>query len=158
MLTKELNQTYGRLPEEAKQVILALSLLITRIQSLPKADQQDLFELMKEWPKADETERTNIHQTMEEILAQMPLRVQKEELPASLEPVTTGWASHVGKLIKKFRDEKGWTQAQLSEKAGLPQSHICRLERAEHSATHKTLTKLAAALGKEVSDFDPSAE
>ena len=46
MLTTEIRQTYGRLPEDAKQAILALSLLVSRIRSLPDDDRKDLFELM----------------------------------------------------------------------------------------------------------------
>jgi len=49
------------------------------------------------------------------------------------------WAEHVGKKIKEFREQAQLTQVQLAEKAGLPQSHISRLEIAESSATHLTL-------------------
>ena len=49
------------------------------------------------------------------------------------------------------------TQEQLAAKAGLPQSHISRLEGAKHSPSRATLEKIAAALEVPLSCLDPSA-
>lgn len=68
------------------------------------------------------------------------------------------WAEHVGRKIQELRKAAGLTQVQLAERAGLPQSHISRLENAEHSATNLTLEKLAGALGVSVGDIDPCAD
>jgi hypothetical protein len=46
----------------------------------------------------------------------------------------------------------------VDEKSGLPQSHISRLERARHRPSRATVEKIARALGRLVSDFDPSAD
>ena len=156
MLTTEIRQTYGRLPEDAKQAILALSLLVSRIRSLPDDDRKDLFELMREWQDAEPADRDDIQQTMEEILAQVPFSARVESLTTSSAPAVGEWPVRVGKLIRKLREERSWTQAQLADKADLPQSHISRLENAEHSATNKTIRKLAKALKVDISVFDPS--
>ena len=53
------------------------------------------------------------------------------------------WATHVGNKIKDFREKAEMTQTDLAKKAGLPQSHISRLENAEHTPTNLTLVKIA---------------
>jgi DNA-binding XRE family transcriptional regulator len=159
MLPKELSQTYGGLRQEVKPAILALSILIERIGSLPKADRDDLFELLQEWRRAsDPEEQQSIHSAMEEILAQIP--VKAGSLPEEIGPTRgwQGWAEHVGKRIRELREAAGLTQMQLAEKSGLPQSHISRLENAEHSATNITLGKIAKALDVEIGTIDPCAD
>jgi DNA-binding XRE family transcriptional regulator len=161
MLTKEFRQTYDGLPEEVRSVILALSILIDRIGSLPKPDRDDLFELLQEWRKAsDPEEQQGLRSAMEEILAQIPANVKALDLTEN-KPLTPGrkkWAEHVGRKIKEMREAAKLTQMQLAEKAGLPQSHISRLENAEYSPTSLTIEKIAKALGVLASKFDPSAE
>ena len=158
MLTNELRETYGKLSTDVRGAVLALSVLIDRIGTLPKVDRDELFELLQEWRKADTPEdQDSIHRAMEEILAQVPITVK----PMTLSPrpaMTRGlheWAKHVGKSIRTLREGQGLTQTQLAERAGLPQSHISRLENAEHSPTHLTLEKIAKALGVEVGTIDP---
>jgi DNA-binding XRE family transcriptional regulator len=158
MLTEKLSETYGSLPESVKPAILALSVLIDRIGSLPKADRDDLFELLQEWRKADSLEeQRSLHRAMEEILAQIPVAVKPMPLSkeAALSQGTQAWASHIGQRMRDLRTKAGMTQKELADKAGLPQSHISRLENAEHSATHLTLGKIAKALGVEAREIDP---
>ena len=50
------------------------------------------------------------------------------------------------------------TQTDLAKKAGLPESHISRLENAEIRATNLTLVKIAKALGVSVGDIDPCTD
>jgi DNA-binding XRE family transcriptional regulator len=161
MQTSDYRETYANLPQSVKPAILALSVLIERIGSLPKADRDDLFELLQEWRKAETLEeQESIHHAMDEILAQVPPDVQPFPQP-DREPLSRGlrpWAEHVGKKIRELRDRAGLTQVQLAERSGLPQSHISRLENAEHSATHLTLEKIAAALGISVGEIDPCAD
>jgi DNA-binding XRE family transcriptional regulator len=160
MLTKEM-EAYNCLPEEAKQVILAFSVLMDRIGSLPKADRDDLFELLQEWRKdTSPEERRSIRRAMEEILAQIPVNARRMTA-AGDKPMSRGlkcWADHVGKKIRQLREKAGLTQVQLADKAGLPQSHISRLENAEYSATNMTLEKIANALGVTVGDMDPCVD
>lgn len=63
---------------------------------------------------------------------------------------------YVANQIIKHRVQAGWSQEELAERAGLPQSHISRLERRVHAPTHLTLQKLASAFGIAVSLLDPS--
>ena len=98
---------------------------------------------------------------MEKILVG-PVPVTTQALPLPLEiPDGSGlkkWSEHVGKRIKVARERLGLTQVDLAIKAGLTQSHISRLESAAHSATNKTLEKIAQALGVEVRELDPYSE
>jgi ribosome-binding protein aMBF1 (putative translation factor) len=132
--------------------------LIERIECLSSADRDNLFELFQEWRKAeDQEERRAIRQAAEEILEQGPPAV-KPMFPAGDVAMPKGllsWAEHVGKKIRELREQAGLTQVALAETAGLPQSHISRLENAEHSATRMTLEKIASALGVQVRDIDP---
>lgn len=161
MQTSDYRETYASLPQSVKPAILALSVLIERIGSLPKADRDDLFELLQEWRKTENAEeQESIHRAMEEILAQVPTTtkplfpVEEESLSRGLKP----WAEHVGQRIRVLRTQGGITQSDLASRAGLPQSHISRLENAEHSATHLTLEKIANALGVPVGEIDPCAD
>jgi DNA-binding XRE family transcriptional regulator len=144
-------------PEEFQEFFLAASVLSKRIGSLPKADQDDLVELVFVLNEAtDEEERRCTRLAMVEILSKgkivaKPMSLATTETPRG----TDGWAKFVGGKIKEFRTKCDMTQNELAEKAGLPQSHISRLENAEHNATHITLVKIAKALGVEVRDLDP---
>ena len=160
MLTKDLSETYEGLPENVKSAMLALSILIDRIGSLPKADRDDLFELLQEWRRTDDPEeRRNIHRAMDTILAQVPIKArpmpirpeEMGEMPKGLKAL----AQHVGGRIREHRERAKLTQVELAERSGLPQSHISRLENGEHSATNMTLEKIAKALGIGIKDLDP---
>ncbi len=161
MLTKGASQAYDSLPDDVKSVILAMSVLIDRIGSLPKADRDDLFDLLQAWRRAgDPEEQRSIRRAMEEILAQIPVTVKPMPMHSD-KPLSRGrkrWAEHVGRKIKALREQGGLSQVQLGEKADLPQSHISRLENAEYSPTHLTLEKIARALDVSVGDIDPCVD
>ena len=72
-------------------------------------------------------------------------------------PGLQNWLDYVSKRIRELREKAGWTQEDLAQKTGLPQSHISRLENGKHSPAHATLEKIAAALGVGVGEIDPSA-
>ncbi|MFQ5501294.1 MAG: helix-turn-helix domain-containing protein [Phycisphaerae bacterium] len=62
------------------------------------------------------------------------------------------WALHLaGDKIKEARHLKKFTQKQLAEKLGIPQSQISRIERNPDKTTVRTLKKVAKALGVDVS-------
>ena len=61
----------------------------------------------------------------------------------------------VGETIRDLRQAQGMTQEQLAEAAGLPQSHISRLECGKHTATHVTIQRIAEALRTEPGRLDP---
>lgn len=52
----------------------------------------------------------------------------------------------VGERIKNIRKEKGWTQEQLAEKAGMHPTYIGKLERGEKSLTLDSLENVVNAL------------
>lgn len=150
------------LPSSAKTMVLAFSIVFERIGTLPKADRDDLFDLVLALREAsDPVERKEIEDAMEEILIGS-ISVLSQPLPLlEIVPEASGlkkWLDHVGGRIKAYRESLGLTQADLADKAGLTQSHISRLENATHSATHKTLEKIAQALGVQVGELDPSTE
>jgi transcriptional regulator with XRE-family HTH domain len=53
--------------------------------------------------------------------------------------------------LRKFRAQRGMTQAQLAEAAGLSRQYVARLERAMQDPRLSVLEKLARALGVKVS-------
>lgn len=64
---------------------------------------------------------------------------------------------HVASRVVHFRTKvMGWTQHQLAEKCGLPQSHISRIENCTLAPTRLTISKLANAFGVRMSDIDLS--
>lgn len=153
-------ETIKRLPLEDRAIALSLSVIVERIQSLPKADRDDLFELIQGLRKPNSPEELEeILATMEEILAQSPLRMS--DSPGRIVSETAGlknWKEFVARKIKELRKSRNLTQDELAEKAGLPQSHLSRLENAQHSASRQTIKKLAKALGVPISELDPSED
>ncbi len=140
---------------------MALSVLIDRIGTLPRADRDDLFELLQAWRQADDPdERASIRRAMEEVLAQTPVDVMRlplgdrKPVPGKLKK----WSDYVGQKIRELREAQGLTQLQLADKAGLKQSHVSRLENAEHTPTYLTLEKIAGALGVPVGEIDPCTD
>lgn len=62
----------------------------------------------------------------------------------------------VGSLIRKWRENIGMTQLELSEKAGLGEKTISRLEIGKSNMRIDTLFTLADALGITPNDMAPS--
>jgi len=58
-----------------------------------------------------------------------------------------------GIRIKEIREQVGMTQAELSEKSGLSQEHISRIENGKFTPNVKTADKLAEALGVTLMDI-----
>jgi DNA-binding XRE family transcriptional regulator len=122
-----------------------------QICSLSAEDYQGLLEMVEELD--------GIVRAMREILARKPIRARPlDETLAGLEPGPRlrEWIDFISGRIRACREEAGFTQTELAEKSGLPQSHISRLEGGKHSPSRHTVEKIAAALGRPVSDFDPS--
>jgi len=55
--------------------------------------------------------------------------------------------------LKLLRAKRGWSQAALSQRAGLTKEYIARLELGQHDPSLSTLTKLAKALKVTVADL-----
>jgi DNA-binding XRE family transcriptional regulator len=141
-------------------VALALGIIVQRITSLSEEDRNDLFELTKGLATAETCEdRESIVLAILEILEQAPsklvqMNVQEESQPSA---GLKKWIGYVSERIRTLRQKAGWTQNELAEKCGLPQSHISRLENGQHSPSRATLEKIAKALDVSVGEFDPSA-
>lgn len=58
----------------------------------------------------------------------------------------------VGRMINALRHERGLTQAELGEMAGLSKNHICRIEAGRYNVTIDTLARILYALGADI-DF-----
>lgn len=56
----------------------------------------------------------------------------------------------IARAIIAARLQSGMTQAELAQKAALPQSNISRLESGTFNPTVQTLEKVAAGLGKKL--------
>jgi transcriptional regulator with XRE-family HTH domain len=53
---------------------------------------------------------------------------------------------HPGDSIRERRTELGWTQAELSERTGIPQADISRIENGRLDARWSTIHRIATAL------------
>ena len=139
-------------------VVLAMSVLGKRIEGIPKEDQDTLYALFREMASANGVEeQAMVRRAIREVLDQSP--VLATELPVRGEtPGLAKWSRYVGGRIKLLREKAGLSQSELAKLAKIPQSHLSRLENAEHSPTHKTLSRIAKALGIPVGDIDPSHE
>ncbi|PLS84899.1 MAG: hypothetical protein CYG60_15455 [Actinobacteria bacterium] len=60
--------------------------------------------------------------------------------------------------LTRIRNERGWTQQQLSDESGVNKATINQIERGKRSPNVETLTRLAHALGVGVADFFPKAQ
>src|SRR5262245_39487003 len=121
-------EVFDQLSPDEQLVAMAWNVIRARIEGLPQDDQNELFELAMEIPKAESVEdRQSIWLAMREIVAQRPVKVRK--LPPSgapLAPRSKAWAEYIGKKINDLRKKRNWTQAELAKASGLPQSHISR--------------------------------
>ena len=134
--------------------------LARSIKQLSPADFDELLGLVRRLREADDQEEYDSWvRAIEELLG--PRTAVAEPFPLTEGPMTPGlkaWSEHVGRRIRELRKDAGMKQADLASAAGLTQSHVSRLENAEHSATHLTLTKIAEALGVEVGEIDPCTD
>lgn len=61
--------------------------------------------------------------------------------------------SVLGANVRDLREARGFTQAQLGERAGVSDQLIGRLERADNQTTLKSIKKVAEALGVDPLDL-----
>ncbi|QDV56400.1 helix-turn-helix domain-containing protein [Rosistilla oblonga] len=138
-------------------VDMALAVLVEKIQSLPRQDRADLFEVSKAFFSEDAEDRASAARAMTEILEQAETATSKLEFVEAPGDELVKWIEYVSKQIRTERKQAGLTQEELARKSGIPQSHISRLENGEHSPSFLTLEKLADAMKIPVSRLDPSA-
>lgn len=56
-------------------------------------------------------------------------------------------------IVEKLRKQRGLTQTQLAEMAGLQQSHISKIENQNDGTTIRVFQQIAKALGLKLSDL-----
>ncbi len=66
--------------------------------------------------------------------------------------------NHVGQEIRRLREVRGWSQAQLAVYAGSSQPTVNQIETGKRNPSTATLQKLAGALEVPVSELFPKAE
>ena len=60
-------------------------------------------------------------------------------------------AKIIGDRIRAYRNQKGWSQEYLAEKADVHHTYIGQLERGEKNATIESISKIAGELGVSLS-------
>ena len=138
---------------------MAIGIVVERVARLSDDDKADLFELVKVMGNAQtEEELESVRVAMKEILDQDPGHTQRMPLPRSGErpEKLKKWVGYVGGRVRELRKAADMTQEGLAAKAELPQSHISRIESGEVSPTNITLEKIAKALGRPLTDLDPT--
>jgi len=137
---------------------LAVAVFVDRIRSLPVEDREDLFSLTKALATAESDEEyVAAARGMEEILDQLDYDVKCVPLEETPIDELQNWKDFIGRRIKEQRVKAEKTQEELAKLSGLPQSHISRLERGQHSPSFMTVEKIAKALDIAHSELDPSA-
>lgn len=139
---------------------------IDRVMELPKRKLVRVAELMQLCSDAESEEekmeiRKIVFEIVHPVLIGLPWRPGTTGTFSSEVPRATFWKlvtfrRSVGATIAKIRKEKGLTQKMLAEAAGIPQSHISRIEKGMHASTDVTIKRLADALGVPPSDLDVS--
>ncbi len=156
----QLRQLTRNAPSQSA-LMMAFLLIDEKSRQLTRKSREELYELQKCLMNADDDEdRAEILDTILEILESKPVKyrqMQEVQVESPKEGMSK-WIAFVSKRIKEEREAAGITQTELAEKAGLPQSHISRLEAGHHSPTHLTLQKIAKALKIEMQQLDPTAE
>lgn len=61
----------------------------------------------------------------------------------------------IGSRIATLRKLKGWSQEELSERAGLQRTHISRIEAGKYAVTFEVVEAIAEAFGMTVDIIDP---
>ena len=79
--------------------------------------------------------------------AQQTGRRLKTDASLVAEPDSREFASGVGERIRVVRQQKGWTQVELADAAGLSSNYVARLERGELGASFFVAMRIAEALG-----------
>ncbi len=64
----------------------------------------------------------------------------------------------VGKVVKRLREERNWSQTKLAVEADMSVSGISMIENGHRNLSTATLAKLAEALDVEIADLFPKAE
>src|SRR2546430_1448074 len=67
-------------------------------------------------------------------------------------------AQTFGERLKQLREDRGWTQADLADKAGMHKFGVAKIERGEREPGWRTLRALCTALGVSCAAFEDTEE
>lgn len=62
-------------------------------------------------------------------------------------------AREFGELVRRLRQEKGYSQEEFSFRVGLHQTYVSSVERGERNVTIQTADRIAKALGTTLADL-----
>ncbi len=62
-------------------------------------------------------------------------------------------ARRFGELVRRLRQEKGYSQEEFSFRVGLHQTYVSSVERGERNVTIQTADRIAKALGTTLADL-----
>lgn len=62
-------------------------------------------------------------------------------------------ARRFGKLVRRLRQEKGYSQEEFSFRVGLHQTYVSLVERGERNVTIQTAERIAKALGTTMAEL-----
>lgn len=147
--------------EDASENQLISLLLVKKLQGLDPEALNDLMSLAPELAACDSREVfSEIAETVREIIfPELIGGVQHGAAgPVSTTENLKARMKFIGGKIREIRSAKGWTQEKLADEIGIPQGYISKLESGQHSPNHRTLERLASALGVEVGQLDPSSD
>lgn len=144
------------LPPTELSFALAVAVIQEHIRTLPEDDRNDLKEVIPFLFCDDEEDVAAAQKAVNEIFHQRKATISPVSPIPDRDAALKEWLTYISNRISTVRKEAGLTQAELAVKAGLPQSHVSRLEQGRHSPTHKTLTAIANACGISLAELDPN--
>ena len=59
----------------------------------------------------------------------------------------------LGKNVRRLREEKGWSQEDYADRAGIHRTYVSDIERGKRNPTITVVEKLAAPLGVRAGDL-----
>ena len=129
---------------------------------LPREQRAGVYGLLEAYAEErGEYERDEIKRTILEILFPDILVLESHAEPVKLDEGgeararLTEYRKKVGRSIRGQRQALHMTQQELAKRAGIPQSHVSRLERGMHAPTYLTTERIARALKTKPSQLDP---
>jgi len=143
--------------KRVQQVVLAYR----RLPQTKKKRVDELFDLLEN--SEDPNDQQEIALAVAEILVPNLVGMSgcagtvadlEEGVTEETKQKVDNYRKHVGAAIRKRRGELDMTQEELAARAGIPQSHISRLEDGKHAPTARTIERLAKALDTEPSKLD----
>ena len=134
--------------------------LLDRLLRLRPTQQKRILQLVELYRNSVDTQESEeIGAALAEILFRNPPSVTASKIEDERSDdggaALTQHRQYVGRQIKKRRHQLKVSQEELAQKAGLPQSHISRLETGKHAPTYLTIEKVAKALRVKPSQLDP---